>query len=244
MDETAINAPHPDEAPHGTIERIGDTEIGDPEAFFDAPAPAGLPNLSPAEAAAESIRYRDERGENVTEEERRHAAYLLSVEDHEQREKALAASEKVRRELAEERERLTASPALDEPTRPEPSSLPELAVPPAAPPLGEAVTPPEQPAPAPVREYVVYQSIVLTERVLVHLLEQIRTGAAAEPRVALFELHRTTVRNDKQAAAEAYSLHHDRLGKIAQVVVATARSMKPRTIKPKDPNPSRALDIN
>jgi hypothetical protein len=83
------------------------------------------------------------------------------------------------------------------------------------------------------REYIVFQKIPLTERVLKHLLKQIEDGKAAEPRVAFFELHRCEARNVNGAVAAAYTKHQSVLGEKADMAAVSSRSFQEKHVEPK-----------
>lgn len=85
------------------------------------------------------------------------------------------------------------------------------------------------------REYIVFQRVPLTEKVLKHLLAAIEKGDAPTPRPAYFELHRATTRNDRQAIAEAYGENRDALGERCQLAAVSSRSFKERTVAPRIP---------
>lgn len=84
------------------------------------------------------------------------------------------------------------------------------------------------------REYIVFQKIALSERVLKVLLAQIESGDAPEPRVAYFELARPVARNDKQAVGTAYKANKEALGERADMAAVSSRSFQERTVKPRE----------
>lgn len=108
---------------------------------------------------------------------------------------------------------------------------------------------PEEPAPAArtggslEREYIVFQKVPLTEKTLRHLLSQFDGENIPEVRVAYVELHRATVRTDKAAVADAYSIHHAELGNKCDLAAVSARAFKERHVEPRPTTPTTRLAI-
>jgi hypothetical protein len=93
------------------------------------------------------------------------------------------------------------------------------------------------------REYIVFQKVPLTEKTLRHLLTQFDKGEVTTVRVAYVELHRSTVRTDKAAVAEAYSIHHAELGNKCDLAAVSARAFKERHVEPRPTTPTTRLAI-
>jgi hypothetical protein len=128
-----------------------------------------------------------------------------------------------------------------EPTEPEPvvtEDVPQAeAQAPQAPaaPLDPAVEPPEPEAEskAEPRDYVVFQEMALTERMLKSLLEEFRTSSDPEPRKVYYVISTETKHTAIAALEAAYTTHKDALGEEATLVALTAKKWQPKRIKPK-----------
>lgn len=95
---------------------------------------------------------------------------------------------------------------------------------------------------APEREYVVFQAIGLTEKVLRSLLGELEKGT--QVRTVLFELHRTNARNVNGAIADAYLTHRERLGEKVDMAAVSAKSLQTRHVEPKQRVVESALSIS
>lgn len=182
------------------------------EDFFDQPA-SGLPTLSPEERAAEAAAYREEKGEELSPAEEQQAKLRAIAE----------------REAAEAAHDGAEDAAQGEPA-PAAASAEEQAQEPAGGGSASAAGADERRL---TREYVILHQVQLTERVLQHLMEELRKGDLAEPRVAYLELDRQTARNDKQAVGQAYSRFEERLGPKADLAAVTERGFKVRHVEPR-----------
>lgn len=123
--------------------------------------------------------------------------------------------------------------------QPAPASVPAEEQPQA--PAGEPTGAAEPPHGSPEREYTVLQRVSLTETLLKHLLEEVRSGNVAEARTAFLELDRTTARNDRQAIGDTYKTHRARLGEMCDLAAVTTRSFKIRHVEPR---PQVREDLN
>lgn len=131
-------------------------------------------------------------------------------------------------------------PAGDEVAEPIVTDVPETEAqepqPPAAP-LDPAVEPPEpEPeagAKAAPRDYLVFQEMVLTERMLKTLLEEFKTSSDPEPRKVYYVISKEEKHTAIAALESAYTTHKDALGEEATLVPVTAKKWQPRHIKPK-----------
>ena len=101
--------------------------------------------------------------------------------------------------------------------------------------------PPSQPAPqkqrgSVSRQYIVFQRLALTKRVLEHLLAELESGErGGEPRYAFFELHRTDARNANEAVTAAYDKHHERVGDTVDMAAVSNKSFQVRHLEPAVP---------
>lgn len=93
------------------------------------------------------------------------------------------------------------------------------------------------------REYIVFQKVPLTERVLKALLKQIEDGNAPSPRIAYFELQRETTRNDRTAVAKAYQKNRKTLGEKCELAAVSSRSFKERKVQPREVKPQEDIQI-
>lgn len=93
------------------------------------------------------------------------------------------------------------------------------------------------------REYIVFQKLPLTEKVLKALLKEVESGNAPKPRVVFVELHRATTRNDRQAVAEAYKKNKDALGGECDLAAVSSRSFKERHVAPRVVTPATDIAI-
>jgi hypothetical protein len=93
------------------------------------------------------------------------------------------------------------------------------------------------------REYIVFQKVALTEKVLKALLKAIEDGDSPSPRVGYFELHRATTRNDRLAIGEAYKHHRSTLGERCDLAAVSSRSFKERSVKPREVKPADDIQI-
>lgn len=128
-------------------------------------------------------------------------------------------------------------PPVTEPEAPvtEPAPVPEPQAPPA--PLDPAVEPPE-PEPEPgaktqPRPYLVFQEIVLTEKMLKALLEEYKTSSDPEPRKVYYVMATEVQRTSIAALEAAFTANREMLGEEATLVPLTEKSWKPKHIKPK-----------
>jgi hypothetical protein len=93
------------------------------------------------------------------------------------------------------------------------------------------------------REYIVFHRVTLTEQTLRRMLAAIDAGLPRVP-VGFIEIHRAVTRNDKQAIAEAYAAHKDKVGDDCHLVAVSARAFKPRHVKPEPVPVERRISIS
>lgn len=238
---SAVNAPHPDDEAAAAFFGGDDDDATPPEdpgdftpdeeTVEDDPGPTDT--RTDAERKEDAYQYKVEKGEPVSpEEEAAHQEHVASLEaeasppvdqqvdDQQARLRAIAQREAAEKAAAEAQV-TAAADAEQEATEKKP-------VPESEPSQTEDKT-----RGAVEREYIVFHRVKLTARVLEHLLKQLNEGEAAEPRVAFFELHRATTRNDKAAVAEAYTAHAERLGDRCNLAAVSSRSFKERKVEPR-----------
>lgn len=82
------------------------------------------------------------------------------------------------------------------------------------------------------RDYIVFQEVPLTEKVLSLLLDAVKAGG--EPRVAYFELHRPTARNVSGAMTATWNAHKSTLGEKADMAAIAGKSFHKRHVEPRE----------
>lgn len=223
---SAVNTPHPDASEADAEDFFGGDTPGDElaeqiteeemeaEAAATAAEPdAPLPSDEVLQADAEAYAAQ-------------HAAEAADGPHGEQQEKLREISEREKAEAAAAAVNTAAAAATT-----------------AATPVAAAAPKPEKVSGKLEREYIVFQQVVLTDKVLRHLLKQIDEGNAPEPRVAYVELHRAVSRNDKQAIGLAYAANKESLGAVCDLAAVSSRSFKERHVAPKPPTPDSAISI-
>lgn len=247
MESSAINAPHPD---------------GEPS--FAGPPP----DLTPEQAAEEGRRYREQHGEPEPESDHEaQQALKRAIAERERAETEEAPQPTGFADPFDEEDEPEQDPTQADDdgttgstTEPEAAGEPqseEVGDPaPASDEAGDGAQAGAQPTQSPAsaedaktrgaveREYIVFHRIALTERVLKHLLDQLKNGDLAEPRVAFMEIHREITRNDKQAIGAAYDKHAERLGDTADLAAVSTRSFKQRRVQPEEVPQQRRIRIS
>lgn len=216
MEASSINQPHPDEPREGIEDFFGDgdTPVEEPAAQPAANAIDDFDADPPHDAAAEAR----VEAEAPTEPEP-----VVTESQPEPTEPVVEPTEP--------------EAPVTEPEAPvtEDAPVPDPQTPPA--PLDPAVDPPE-PEPEPgaktqPRPYLVFQEIVLTEKMLKALLEEYKTSSDPEPRKVYYVMSTELQRTSIGALESAYTANKETLGDEATLVPLTAKSWKPKHIKPK-----------
>ena len=84
------------------------------------------------------------------------------------------------------------------------------------------------------RQYIVLHKLPLTERVLQHLLDELKSGdRGGEPRYGYFELHQKEARNANEAITDAYMKHHERIGDAVDLVAISEKAFQKRHVEPR-----------
>jgi hypothetical protein len=241
MEGSAINAPHPDAAKDAAAFFDADeegTSSPDPDPGDFNPetgdfSGSASDTRSDADRAEDAYQYKSGHGEPISvEEEAQHEAWIAA----QVAEPELSEPEKQQAELRAIAEREAAAAQAAAPAaEASPPSAPESAG--GTPGTGAAANGGGDDAGkqsgALEREYIVFQRVPLTERILKSLLKQIEDGNAPEPRVAYLELSRRTTRNDKQAVAQTYGEHKSALGDKCELAAVSSRSFKVRKVAPR-----------
>jgi hypothetical protein len=206
--ETSINQPHENSAPDEAELFFGTPEDSPPDPGDFNPETGDF-SRSAEKMEAEGERYREERGEAPSE----------STQSAETTAR-LAAAEADQDDTLEQQERLRAISAKRQ--------AEEVPV------TDDTPADADEKKRGPVtREYIVFQQVDLTHKVLEHLMGKLTSGENPEPVVAFVELHRSTARTDKLALTEAYSKHKDSLGKRCELAAVSARQFKTRRVQPR-----------
>lgn len=242
---SAVNQPHPD-ATDEDAEDFFSTE--EETAKADAPTdpdPAtfdpetgdftkseGPPTLSPEQAKADAEEYAERTGAPLPES----TVEAASEDETQKRQAQLRAI--AERDRAAEEAKAAEDAAQAAAAEPEPEAAAEEPTPehaqtadPTPPVASDGQTDAEKKRGSLEREYIVFQKVGLTKKVLEHLIAQIESGdTGGEPRVAFFELHRSVERNDKAAVADAYAKNKDSLGEKCELAAVSSRSFKERKV--------------
>ncbi len=234
--ESTINAPHPDEG----------VKPDDADLFFGGDGEeatngdAALPDPDPETFNPETGSFDTPDGEtpDVTEEQAAAAeAETNAALEQQAKLRAIAEREAAEKAAADE----AAAAAAEATPEPEPETPAAEVAADVAPSEADAPADPSADPPAEgakqsgalEREYIVFQKIPLTEKVLKHLLAQIEAGKQGEPRVGYFELHRCEARNVNGAIAAAYTKHQKVLGEKADMAAVSSRSFQEKHVEPK-----------
>lgn len=206
MEASAINAPHPDDEPSSD----------DLEGFFDPPSEEELTEefqetaAEPDPAALPDLTPEQAKAEGEAYREEKEGVKPEDVPEPLQREQQL-------REIAERE----AAQKPEEQVAAEPEQIS----------VAGTASAPEQGSRQQEREYIVFQQVPLTEKVLKGLLESLPSDGT--PRVAYFELHRAEARNVNGAVSTAYETHKDALGNKCDLAAVTDRAWQTRHVEVK-----------